>query len=226
MNTNEVADRREQIARSLRSVNGEVAAACSAANRKPEDVHLASLGVSDIGENRDQEASSKAAEVGLSAQVRWHFVGTLQRNKAKSVAAYADMVQSVDRGRLVTALGTAARGADRLLEVLIQVSLDGDVERGGATVEDVPGLAQSILEESALSLRGVMAVAPLGWEPARAFDMLAETSEQLRSIAPQANEISAGMSTDFHEAIACGATMIRLGSKLLGHRRNVGYPVR
>lgn len=235
------ATRREEIAQALGLVNEEVTAACSAAGRKPDEVrlvavtknfpasdvlHLASLGLVDIGENRDQEAAAKAAEVAESAAVRWHFVGRLQRNKAKSVASYAHMVQSVDRKSLVSALSTGAARLDRRLATLVQISLDGDTERGGVAAEDLPGLVDSILDAPSLSLNGVMAVAPLGWEPARAFDALAGLSEQVKQHAPQAREISAGMSGDFAEAIACGATMIRLGSKLLGRRRNVGYPVR
>ena len=235
------AARRAEIADSLRLVHDQIEKACAAAGRKPDDVrlvavtknfpvsdvlHLASLGQVDLGENRDQEAAAKAAAVADAASVRWHFVGRLQRNKAKSVASYAHMVQSVDRLSLVTALSAGAARAGRQVATLIQVSLDGDTQRGGVVVEALPELADSILDAPSLSLNGVMAVAPLDWEPARAFDTLARVSERVKRLAPQAVEISAGMSGDFVEAIACGATMIRLGSKLLGQRQNVGYPVR
>ncbi|TWJ15280.1 hypothetical protein LX16_0980 [Stackebrandtia albiflava] len=234
--------RRDEIAASLRLAREEIAAACAAAGRVPSDVtlvavtknfpaedaaHLAALGVSDLGENRDQEASEKARELAdLGVPVRWHFVGRLQRNKARSVAEYAHLVQSVDRAALVSALDDACRRRDRRLDVLVQISLDGDPSRGGVVPAERDALVESVLAAENLSLRGVMAVAPVEWQPIKAFESLADHADQVRRLAPQATEMSAGMTGDFAEAISCGATMIRLGSKLLGARRNVGYPVR
>jgi uncharacterized pyridoxal phosphate-containing UPF0001 family protein len=150
----------------------------------------------------------------------WHFVGQLQRNKARSVASYARWVHSVDRASLVNALDGAVRTSShgRNLNALIQVSLDGDTARGGVPVADLEPLAEAIAAAPALVLKGVMAVAPLGWEPARAFALLNECSERVRRTDPGATEVSAGMSGDYREAVLAGATMVRLGRNVLGER--------
>ena len=182
-------------------------------------VLLADLGVTDIGENKDQEASSKAASVReAGASVRWHFVGQLQRNKAKSVVSYADVVESVDSLRLVSALSRAASRRSSPLDVLAQVSLDGDPSRGGAVESDIPRLAEAIASSPHLRLRGLMAVAPMDWPPERAFSNLAEVSNRLVASYPEATVISAGMSGDLEEAIKHGATHVRIGTSLLGMR--------
>ena len=234
--------RRAQLSDNLARVRADIADACLAAGRDPGEVtlvavtktypavdvcHLAGLGVADVGENRDQEAAPKAAEVAAAgAAVRWHFVGQLQRNKCASVVSYADVVHSVDSVRLAEALATAAarRRDDRPLDVLVQISLDGDPQRGGAVTgagadaEHVDRVAAAVAAGSSLRLRGVMAVAPLGWEPARAFTLLADIAERLRVGYPTATAISAGMSGDLRDAVAHGATHVRIGSALLGNR--------
>jgi pyridoxal phosphate enzyme (YggS family) len=225
-------DRRTELAGNLAAVEKRIAAACSDGGRDRASVTLvavtktfplsdvellAALGVRDIAENRDQEAREKAAAA--NAQVRWHFVGQIQRNKAASVASYADVVHSVDRPSLVTAL---ARGAVRRaapLGVLVQVSLGRERDgRGGAGPADVPSLAALIAAEPALDLLGVMAVAPLGADPDPAFALLAEVSRVLCATYPGAVWISAGMSGDLESAIRHGATHVRVGSDLLGSR--------
>jgi uncharacterized pyridoxal phosphate-containing UPF0001 family protein len=148
----------------------------------------------------------------------WHFVGQLQRNKARSVAAYADWVHSVDRAPLANALGTAAHAKGRNLNALIQVSLDGDTARGGVPAHGLEALAEAILAAPALTLKGVMAVAPLGWDPAKAFALLAECSATVQRVDPGATEVSAGMSGDYRAAVLAGATMVRLGRNVLGER--------
>lgn len=232
--------RRRQLAENLRATRAEIAAACEAAGRDASGVELvvvskthpaadvcalAGLGVTRFGENRDQEAAGKAAEVAAAGvAVRWHFVGRLQRNKCRSVASYAAEVESVDRSSLVAALDAAARSQrDSPLDVLMQLSVDGDTARGGIAETDDAALAEQVLAAPGLRLRGVMAVAPLGWEPRRAFEAVARRAEALRALAPEATVVSAGMSADYAQAIACGATRIRLGSKLLGRRGDVGY---
>src|SRR5213076_2842429 len=191
-------DRRAELATRLARVRTRIADACAAAGRDRAAVtlvavtktypasdvlHLAGLGVRDIGENRDQEAAPKAAEVAAAgSEVRWHFVGQLQRNKARSVVGYASLVHSVDGVRLASALGrAAARYRDQPLDVLVQVSLDGDMARGGAAPEGVvaapadrelAAVAETVAGTPALRLRGVMAVAPLDWVPERAFERL------------------------------------------------------
>ena len=187
---------------------------------------LAALGVTDIGENRDQEAAAKAlatADAGVS--VRWHYVGQLQRNKCRSVVTYADMVHSVDSVPLARALVAAAdRYREQRLDVLVQISLDGNADRGGAIEgaadpeREVRAVVDALVGSPPLRLRGVMAVAPLKWEPARAFERLAEVAAWIRADHPDATVISAGMSGDLEEAVAAGATHVRLGSAILGNR--------
>jgi PLP dependent protein len=235
-----VPDSREaELAANLATVRERIAAACVAAGRPPDEVtlvavtktypaadvvRLAALGVPDIGENRDQEAAPKAAEVAAAgARVRWHFVGRLQRNKARSVAGYADLVHSVDSVRLARALAEAARERPAPLGVLVQVSVDGDASRGGAVAGgpedvDVDRVADAVAGAGSLALRGVMAVAPMDWEPAAAFARLAEVAGRLRRRYPQAAIVSAGMSGDLEAAVEHGATHVRIGAALLGNR--------
>ncbi|UUL75805.1 YggS family pyridoxal phosphate-dependent enzyme [Pseudarthrobacter sp. Fe7] len=194
-----------------------------------EDIRrLAALGVTDVGENRDQEAAAKALELADLA-LTWHFVGQLQTKKAKSVARYAAAVHSVDRPQLVDALGKAVQSrmdatGRAPLDCFIQVSLedDGGTHRGGAAPTDVPLLAERIAASDALNLAGVMAVAPLGAPPEPAFEKLAGISARLVAGYPGAGGISAGMSQDLEAAIKFGATHLRIGSDILGSRPAVG----
>ena len=178
---------------------------------------LRELGVRDFGENRDQEAADKAAQV---PDVRWHFVGQLQTNKARSVASYAAVVHSLDRPRLARALSAGAELAGRTVDVLVQVALDdeGGAGRGGATPADVPALADLVAELPGLRLAGVMAVAPLGDDPAAAFGSLQALARALRERHPGAGCVSAGMSSDLEAAVAAGATHLRVGTALFGRR--------
>ncbi|WP_426766804.1 YggS family pyridoxal phosphate-dependent enzyme [Pseudarthrobacter sp. 1G09] len=185
---------------------------------------LAALGVTDVGENRDQEAAAKAAEL-AEAGLAWHFVGQLQTKKAKSVVRYAAAVHSVDRLQLVDALAKAVLNEQDAtgrppLDCFIQVSLEDDAgaHRGGALPADVPGLADRIAAAEGLRLAGVMAVAPLGAAPEPAFEKLAGVSERLVQAHPAASGISAGMSQDLEAAIKFGATHLRIGSDILGSR--------
>jgi PLP dependent protein len=224
--------RREELALRLAEVRGRIAKACEAAGRdvsevtliavtktKPaSDVRLLSeLGVSDIGENRDAEAAPKAAQC-ADLDLTWHFVGQLQTNKCASVARYASVVHSVDRLRLVSALGKAACRAGRVIECLVEVSLDGDPARGGAVAEQVPALAKALAAEEGLVLGGVMAIAPLSMPPADAFARLVVSAAAVREIRPAATVISAGMSGDLEAAVEAGATHLRIGTALLGDR--------
>jgi PLP dependent protein len=224
--------RRDELAARLTAVRERISAACEAAGRKPEGVTLVAvtktfpasdvrllngLGVRDFGENRDAEAAPKAAQC-TDLDLIWHFVGQLQTNKAASVARYATFVHSVDRLRLVHALGAAARRAERVIECLIEVSLDGDPARGGALASEVPGLAEALMAEAGLVLAGVMAIAPLAMSPAEAFAELLDSAALVRAARPAATVISAGMSGDLEAAIAVGATHVRIGTALLGDR--------
>ncbi len=224
--------RLDELAANLAEVRERIAAAARAAGRDPDEVTLvavtktwpasdvrmlAQLGVTDVGENRDQEAGPKAlacADLGL----RWHFVGHLQRNKARSVAGYADVVQSVDRAELVPALARGAEQAGRVVDVLVQVSLDGSEGRSGADPRVLGQLADEVAAADGLRLRGVMAVAPLGVDPDAAFERLEAVAAALRADHPEAVLVSAGMSGDLEAAVRHGATHVRVGTAVLGGR--------
>lgn len=230
-----MTQRTDELEAGLADVRARVVSACAEAGRDvagvttvvvtktfpASDVELlASLGVRDVGESKDQEAAAKAGalpDLGL----RWHYVGRLQTNKARSVASYAHLVHSVDRTKLVRALSRGAlegTGGGRALGCLVQVSLDDDPSRGGAAPEDVPALADSVAQAEGLSLRGVMAIAPQGIEPARAFARLVEVADRLRRHHAEATVVSAGMSADLEAAVLAGATHLRVGSAVLGSR--------
>jgi len=227
-------NRRDELAANLAAVRARIDAACTAAGRAPEEVGLVvvtkffpasdvrllfELGVTDVGENKHQEAQAKAAET-ADLPLRRHFIGAIQSNKAAAIAAYADVVESVDRLKLVGALDRGAHQADRVVDCLVQVSLDppGATGRSGAAPGDVPALAAAIEEAGLLRLRGVMVVAPLGGDPLAAFERLAEVAERLRADHPGADVVSAGMSGDLEDAVKCGATHVRIGSAVLGTR--------
>jgi len=236
------ASRRDQLAESLRALRARIDAACARADRAPDDVRLLAvtkrfpaadaallldLGVANLAENRAQEAVGKAAELARlrpAAPARWHMVGRLQRNKARSVVTWADEVQSVDSPGLAEALAKAVRGRAELgdgpatMDVMIQVSLDDDPARGGCPAAGLPRLAERIAESGELRLIGLMAVAPLLARPEGAFGRLAELAATLRADHPHATEISAGMSGDLEVAIEYGSTCVRVGTALLGGR--------
>ena len=193
---------------------------------------LAGLGVRDVGENKDQEASAKAADL-AHLDLAWHFIGQLQSNKAKSVVRYAASVHSVDRRSLVTALGKAMAAEQRrreseglaaradlscFLQVDLQEEHAADPGRGGALPADLPLLADAVAGTPGLVLSGLMAVAPLGADAGEAFARLRQLSEQLQAEHPGARSLSAGMSSDLEAAVAHGATHLRIGSDVLGPR--------
>lgn len=236
-------ERRQQLAEGLADVRRQIAEACAAAGRRPDEVKLlavtktfpasdaillAELGVTDLAENRDQEAAPKAAEVAAArpdTPVRWHMVGRMQRNKARSIVGWADEVQSVDSPRLAAALAKAVAGArtrgtrSEPLSVLIQASLDGDPERGGVPLSGLLALADEIGRSGDLILRGVMGVAPLTMDPPAAFELLSKAAARVRADHPTATELSAGMTGDLAAAIGQGSTCVRVGTGLLGYRR-------
>ncbi|MCH5675467.1 YggS family pyridoxal phosphate-dependent enzyme [Streptomyces gilvus] len=239
-----MTDRKDELAENLAKVERRIADACAAAGRAREEVTLivvtktypaddvrmlAELGVCHVAENRDQDAAPKAAECS-DLPLTWHFVGQLQTNKVRSVVGYADMVQSVDRARLVTALSKEAVRQGRELGCLIQVALDADEsgrgERGGVGPEGIEELGELVARSPGLRLDGLMTVAPLtgpyaGREQA-AFERLMDLSTDLRRAHPAANMVSAGMSADLEQAVAAGATHVRVGTAVLGVRARLG----
>ncbi|MFD7735054.1 YggS family pyridoxal phosphate-dependent enzyme [Kitasatospora phosalacinea] len=237
--------RYEQLGANLDVVERRIADACAAAGRPREEVTLivvtktypaedtallAGLGVTDVAENRDQDAAPKAERC-VELPLTWHFVGQLQTNKARSVVRYSDVVHSVDRARLVDSLAAAVRAAERPpLGCLVQVALDKEAgegeHRAGVAPAEVLALAGRIADTPGLRLDGVMTVAPLAGplagDPARAFARLAEIASDVRAAHPAATMVSAGMSGDLEQAIAAGATHVRVGTAVLGVRSPLG----
>ncbi|MGH3320213.1 MAG: YggS family pyridoxal phosphate-dependent enzyme [Streptosporangiaceae bacterium] len=226
------ASRRDQIVANISSVRRRVARACAESGRDLSEITLvavtksrpasdvrllASLGLTDVGENRDQEAAPKAHAC-ADLDLTWHFVGQLQTNKCRSVVSYADVVHSVDRPRLVDVLGREARRAGRRVVCFVQVRLDSAGDHGGVRSDDVRPLADAVAATDGLALAGVMAMAPQDADPDEAFSRLAEVATKVRADHREATMVSAGMSADMEQAIAHGATHLRIGTALLGAR--------
>lgn len=245
-------ERQSELTRALASVRSRLAAAAEAAGRSVAEIELlpitkffpatdvailARLGCRAVGESREQEASAKVAEVarllaaspdGGSRDIQWHMVGQIQRKKARALARWAHTAHSIDSEQLVTALDravAAALGEHRRstpLRVYVQVSLDGDVSRGGVDIAQ-PGALDRICEQveraESLELVGLMGVPPLDWEPEQAFDRLQSEHCRVRRAFPNAAGLSAGMSNDLEIAVKHGSTCVRVGTALLGQRR-------
>ncbi|MEU1707223.1 YggS family pyridoxal phosphate-dependent enzyme [Streptomyces sp. NPDC005706] len=239
-----MTDRKTELAANLANVEQRITAACAAAGREREEVTLivvtktypasdvrilSELGVRHVAENRDQDAAPKAAAC-ADLPLKWHFVGQLQTNKVRSVVGYADFVQSIDRARLVTALSKEAGRAGREVGCLIQVALDagesGRGERGGVAPDGIEELAGLVAGSPGLRLDGLMTVAPLTGEYAgreqASFERLMDLSTDLRRAHPAATMVSAGMSADLEQAVAAGATHVRVGTAVLGVRPRLG----
>lgn len=219
--------RSQELSANLDSIRARIGAAVQGSGRNPDEVTLIvvtktfpasdvqilyDLGVRDFGENRDQEASVKSLE--LPDDCRWHFQGQIQSNKLKSIAEWADVLHSIDDISHARKLNSLVAEKD----IFVQVSLDNLPNRGGVVPNLLPDFLEELSALANLNLRGLMAVAPLGEEPARAFSRLKVLSDQVVRVHPKAHEISAGMSNDFEAAVAQGATHIRIGSQILGVR--------
>ncbi|QUR67963.1 YggS family pyridoxal phosphate enzyme [Mycobacterium spongiae] len=246
-------DRESELTHALAAVRSRLAAAAVAAGRTLDEIELlpitklfpatdvailSRLGCRSVGESRDQEASAKVAELTRlaaanpslagSQDLRWHMVGRLQRNKARSLARWAHTIHSVDSGPLVTALDRAVGSAladghrGNRLRVYVQVSLDGDASRGGIDVsspDSVDRVCEHVSGSHGLELVGLMGVPPLDWDPDRAFELLKSAHSRVVRSFPAAQGISAGMSHDFETAVKHGSTCVRVGTALMGHRR-------
>jgi pyridoxal phosphate enzyme (YggS family) len=227
--------RKAELAEHLVVVRKQISVAARVVGRDPSEVTLigvtknfpandaamlAELGVHDLGENRAQEGERKVQEATLltKEKINWHFIGQLQRNKVRVAVSFADVIHSVDRIALVDTLKVEIDRSGKSPLVLLQISLDPEgTRRGGVSGSDLLALADAIAG-SGIRLGGVMAVAPIGVEPKRAFAQLAILHEELLRHHPTARWRSAGMSDDFEEAIKAGATHVRLGSSILGSR--------
>jgi len=233
-----MSNRLSEIQSNLEIIQARIESACTVAGRDISEITLIAvtktypasdvdllkqLGIENVGENRDQEASAKKLEV--KSEFKWHFIGQLQSNKAKSVVNYADLIHSVDRWSLAKEIQKSAQGKDKVQQVLIQVDLDQsgpDPTRGGIWPAELRELAQLINQASHLELKGLMSVAPLGEKPELAFARLKEIRVDFLKENPGAQILSAGMSDDLESAILHGATHLRIGSALLGERPKIG----
>ncbi|CAB4333868.1 MAG: YggS family pyridoxal phosphate-dependent enzyme [Actinobacteria bacterium] len=219
-------NRHDEIATNLAVVQERISKAASLAGRNPDDITLiavtktfpandveilSQLGVTNFGENRDSDAAPKAASVAGT----WHFQGQIQSNKLKSITSWSNVIHSLDE---IKHFEIIEKVAPHPLEIFCQVSLDGSSGRGGVSSEKLHELATAIEESSRHRLLGLMAVAPLGAQPLEAFSQLSVIHKAFMIDFPKANKLSAGMSGDFEEAIAHGATHIRIGSSILGSR--------
>jgi PLP dependent protein len=244
--TGTVATTRElELAEALSAVRSRLARAAEAAGRNVDEIELLPitkffpatdvlilrrLGCPAFGESREQEASNKAAEVGAmlgSEPIRWHMVGRIQRNKARSIAGWAYAVHSVDSAKVIAALDRASAQAlvegrrAEPLRVYIQVSLDGDEKRGGVDVgrpDRVDALCAAAQAAEGLEFVGLMAIPPLESDPGEAFSRLAGERERVQRDYPQQLGLSAGMSGDLEIAVKHGSTCVRVGTALLGQR--------
>jgi pyridoxal phosphate enzyme (YggS family) len=222
------------IADNLAAIRARIAAAATAAGRRPEDVTLVAVtkevdaarageaiaaGVTDVGENRVQELRNKQAAL-AGATVRWHMIGTLQRNKVPLVVGNVTLIHSVDSPRLADAIGKRASAEGRTQEVLLQVNAGGEKTKHGVDPADALDAARGLLEMEGLRLRGFMTIAPAGDARAarHAFRTLRGLRDGLLERAPDASELSMGMSEDFEMAISEGATIVRIGSAIFGAR--------
>jgi pyridoxal phosphate enzyme (YggS family) len=233
-----MSNRLSEIQSNLEIIQARIESACTVAGRDISEITLIAvtktypasdvdllkqLGIENVGENRDQEASAKKLEV--KSEFKWHFIGQLQSNKAKSVVNYADLIHSVDRWSLAKEIQKSAQGIDKMQQVLIQVDLDQsgpDPTRGGIWPAELSELAKLINQASHLELMGLMSVAPLGEKPELAFARLKEIRVDFLKENPGAQILSAGMSDDLESAILHGATHLRIGSALLGERLKIG----
>ena len=219
-------DRRGEITSNLQSVRDEISKAVASAGRSLEEITLIAvtktfpasdveilrdLGVTHFGENRDSDAAPKASTVAGT----WHFQGQIQSNKLKSITSWANVIHSLDEIRHFEVI---EKSAPHPLDIFCQVSLDGSEGRGGVSEQKLYELAQAIEKSATHRLQGLMAVAPLGVDPSAAFSKLSAIHKAFMADFPKANKLSAGMSGDYKEAIAHGATHIRIGSSILGSR--------
>lgn len=181
---------------------------------------LAAQGQRAFGENYVQEALPKIAAL-RGQGLEWHLIGHLQSNKAREAAQAFDWVQTVDRPKLVEALARHRPPEAGPLNVLVQVNIDDESSKSGCRPQDVPALAQAIAAQPALRLRGLMAIPAPDPDMARrraAFRAMSSLFDALAARHPGVDTLSMGMSEDYLDAIAEGATMVRIGSALFGPR--------
>ncbi len=223
------------VARALDEVRARIERAARGARRDPRDVKLVAVsktkppsaireaygaGQRAFGESYAQELVAKAAALSDLADLEWHFIGHLQTNKAKVVAANAGLVHTVDSTVLARELGKrAAKERSSPLAVLVEVNVGGEPQKAGATPGDIAEVMAAVRAQSSLSLRGLMTVPPAGDpEIARSVFETLFTLRNLHGGAAELPELSMGMSDDLEIAVASGSTMVRVGTAIFGAR--------
>ena len=223
------------VSERLERVRGRIAAAAEAARRDPKGIRLIGVsklqpvaaiaaaldaGLEDVGENFVQEALQKMAAL-PGRTPTWHFIGTLQSNKARDVAVHFDWVHSVDRLKVARRLSDQCRERTRPLNVCVQVRLGDEPTKAGVREEELGALATAISTLPGLSLRGLMCVPPPETDPQRQrdwFRRLRELRDELATRGLPLDALSMGMSADLEAAVAEGATHLRIGTALFGAR--------
>jgi hypothetical protein len=238
---NSKAQRQEQLRQRLERVHERMAEAAVRANRRPDDVKLVAVskthpaeiirealvaGVTDLGENRVQEAEAKIPEVGRQA-ARWHLIGHLQSNKARRAVELFDVIHSLDSAALARRLDRACGEMGREeLPVLIQIDLGQEATKSGAAESEVPEIIDAIRQSQRLRLTGLMTLPPYFDDPEQArpfFRRLRELRDELRAqgvFGESSGELSMGMTHDYEVAIEEGATMVRVGTAIFGARES------
>lgn len=220
------------VASRVAGVRESIAAAAARAGRDPQDVTLVGVskfipvdavrqaiaaGVADLGESRAQELVAKTQAFDLP-QIRWHFIGRLQRNKARDVVGRTALLHSIDRPQLVAAVGDAARAAGVVQSVLVQVNVGGDPDKAGVSPAETETLVAAVDGDPALRCLGLMTIPPLGVDPRPLFAMLRDLRDDLVRRHPSVTNLSMGMSNDFEVAVEEGATIVRVGEAVFGPR--------
>ena len=219
------------VPENVAAVRSRIAAACSRAGRRADTVTLIAVsktfpaaavdeaieaGITDVGENRVQEAREKRPLVrATSSLTRWHLIGHLQSNKAKEAVRLFDVIQTVDSVELAGKIARAAEGEGKRQEILLQLNVGDETQKSGAAKEGISELAAAIRAMPSLHLRGLMAIPPVGTpEQSRPY------FRELRSLRDDLGleHLSMGMSEDFEVAIEEGATLVRVGRAIFGSR--------
>jgi pyridoxal phosphate enzyme (YggS family) len=227
------------IASALAAVRDRIASAAERAGRSLEEIRLVvvtkdvssdraraavAAGASELGENRAKELLSKMTDLaGLTPEPRWHFIGTLQRNKVRPIAGRVSLIHSVNSITLGRVIAARAAGSNVTQDVLLEVNVAGEPSKQGLTPEATPETLEVLSSEAALNIRGLMTIAPAGSKAVAraAFADLRDLRDRLRDTLPGATleELSMGMTSDFEEAIEEGATIVRIGTAIFGERK-------
>ncbi len=223
----------------LKSVQQRIEKACVAAGRTASEVKLLAvskrhtaeeirifnqLGVCAFGENQLQEALKKQQEL-ADLQLQWHFIGAIQSNKTRSISEQFDWVQSVDRERILRRLDSQRPPEAGLLNICLQVDIDNEPQKGGATADEIPALAAIANSLVNIKLRGLMAIPKHSYdndEQRDSFRRVREVFEQLKTAGYDVDTLSMGMSADLESAIFEGSTMVRVGTDIFGARGGTG----